>query len=241
MRIAVISDIHGNLDALMQVIHDIDRSDIDATICLGDSIGYGPEPNEVLQLLISRKIPSVSGNHEMVVEYPDKLNQFNPEARRSFEITINMLSEETLCFIRDMERFLIFYGCRFVHGFPPESVSTYLFQMTKNDIRRVLTQTKERLCFVGHTHELEFIGSDGRHLIHLRPGKGIIQLLKYNKYIMSAGSVGQPRDDDNSAKYLIFDSTEDTIEIRYIPYDIEQVVKKIIAAGLPRSNADRLR
>ncbi len=240
MRLAIISDIHGNFDAFQQVLEDIDRSGIDAVISLGDNIGYGPEPDRVVKQIRARRIPSVQGNHELALKDAEYLNWFNPSARKSLIKTRELLSDESLRFITKLEPFLISYDCRFVHGFPPDSPLIYIFQASDSSILEVFEKTAERLCFIGHTHTLEIIGYDGQKLEYHDLAEGLTSLDREKKYIVNIGSVGQPRDDSNDAKYAIWDTADDTIDMRFIPYDIARVVQKIHAAGLPEEHANRL-
>jgi len=240
MRLAIISDIHGNYDAFQQVLKDIDRSGIDVVISLGDNIGYGPEPDRVVQQIRTRQIPSVQGNHELALKDPEYLNWFNPSARKSLIKTRNLLSDESLRFISQLEPFLISDDCRFVHGFPPDSPLIYLFQVSDSSKIEVFENIAERLCFIGHTHTLEILGYDGQKLEYHDLPEGLTRLDRGNKYIINIGSVGQPRDTNNDAKYAIWDSADDTIDVRFISYDIARVVQKIQAAGLPEEHANRL-
>jgi predicted phosphodiesterase len=241
MRIAIFSDIHGNLDAFQQVLIDIKKSFIDAMFCLGDNIGYGPEPEAVLRVLQEESIPSVLGNHELACINSSMLDWFNPAASESLKKTIQMLSPASVKFITGLKKSMVCHGCRFVHGFPPDSPTTYLFQVSGKKIFRFMSQMKERICFIGHTHELRIIEFDGEKCIPDLLKMGITRLKGPNRYIINVGSVGQPRDGDNRAKYVIWDTHRDVIEVRFILYDIEKVVKKIIAAGLPVVHANKLR
>jgi predicted phosphodiesterase len=241
MRTAIISDIHGNLDAFQQVLIDISKSSIDAIFCLGDNIGYGPEPEETLHILREEAIPSVLGNHEMACINISMLDWFNPAASESLKKTIQMLSPGSVKFIAGLKKSMVSYGCRFVHGFPPDSPTIYLFQVSQKNIFRFMSQMKERICFIGHTHELRIIEFDGKKCISDLLKMGPVQLKEQSRYIINVGSVGQPRDGDNRAKYLIWDSQRDVIEVRFIRYDIEKVIKKIIAADLPVVHANKLR
>ncbi len=240
MKIAVISDIHGNMDAFEQVLADIDNSNVDAIISLGDNIGYGPEPEQVVTLIRERDIPTVMGNHEMVTASPSKLDWFNPTARKSLEKTISLLSDSSVNFICKIERCKVCHGYRFVHGFPPDSPTVYLFQVPEERLRYAFQQMEEKICFVGHTHELEIVGFDGENITHSPLKKGLTFLYDEKKYIINIGSVGQPRDGNNNAKYVIWDTSNYHIEVRFVPYDIASVVKKILDAGLPKNHANRL-
>ncbi|HHC25194.1 MAG TPA: metallophosphoesterase [Desulfobacterales bacterium] len=241
MKIAVISDIHGNLEALKEVLADIDKSNVGAVISLGDNIGYGPEPDKIVRVIRERDIPSVMGNHEMVVTDRAHLEMFNPVARKSLQKTIALLSNDSINFICRLKFSKVFEGYRFVHGFPPESVNTYLFQVSEEKLRETFQQMKEKICFVGHTHELEIVGFDGETITHTPiHKKGITFLHDEKQYIINTGSVGQPRDGDNNAKYVIWDTSNYHVEVRFIPYNIGKVVSRILEVGLPRAHADRL-
>ncbi len=241
MKLAVISDIHGNMEAFEAVLADIDTNDVDDIICLGDSIGYGPEPEKVLRLLRERRIPSVLGNHELAVIDETYIGSFNPLARISILKTIAMLSRDDVAAIGRFPFFLSTFGIRFVHGFPPASPTTYLIEVFGKRLEHAFLSLAENICFVGHTHVLKIIEFDGVTITPNYPGKGIFHLKKHKKYIINAGSVGQPRDGDNKAKYVILDDAAGTLDIRFIPYDIEAVTEKILAAGLPEYHALRLR
>jgi predicted phosphodiesterase len=240
MRIAVISDIHANQDAFKQVLMDIEKSNIDDMICLGDNIGYGPEPEQVVTMIKDHNIPTVLGNHELAVIDQNYLSLFNPLARKSLLRTIELLSEETINFIYGLEPFLVRYECRFVHGFPPASAAMYLFQVSEDELLLTFKQMKERICFLGHTHRLEIIDFNGQVVTRAPLTKTITNLDRDHQYIINIGSVGQPRDGDNSAKYVIWDTLNDNIEVKFIPYNIVSVIDKIIATGFPIEHAVRL-
>lgn len=240
MRMAVISDIHANPEAFKQVLIDIGKSNIDNTICLGDNIGYGPEPEQIVAMINDHNIPTVMGNHELAVIDRKYLSLFNPLARKSLLKTIESLSEESINFISGLEPFLVRYECRFVHGFPPDSASIYLFQVSEDELLLTFKQMKERICFLGHTHRLEIIDFNGQIVTRAPLTKSITSLDRNRQYIINIGSVGQPRDGNNCAKYVIWDTLNDNIEVKFIPYDIVSVIDKIIAAGLPIEHAVRL-
>jgi predicted phosphodiesterase len=240
MRLAVISDIHGNWDALSAVLKDIDRSRVDDVVCLGDNIGYGPEPNRVIETLQECNIPSILGNHELAVIEPQHLSWFNPVARKSLTKTTSWLSDNSRAYIAQLDFVGIAHNCRLVHGFPPDSATRYYFEVSEIGRRRVFEAIKERLCFIGHTHDLHIISYAGQSLGAEILYDRRLQLSEHTRYIISVGSVGQPRDGDNNAKYVIWDTSDDTIEIKFVAYDIASVAKKITAANLPQSHADRL-
>ena len=240
MKIAVVSDIHGNMEAFNAVLKDIKRHPIDGVITLGDNIGYGPDPEQVIKQIIEYKITSIVGNHEMAVRDPHLLKYFNKAARKSLLQTRKMLSTTSKHYISKLHRAMTYQQARFVHGFPPDKVNTYLFEITGFELIEQFNKMKEHICFVGHTHELLVMGYDGKTVNCAELQPGIRPLRNNSTYIVNVGSVGQPRDGDNNAKYVIWDTELDTIELRHIAYDIAVVVKKIIKAGLPRQHAERL-
>jgi predicted phosphodiesterase len=240
MRIAVLSDIHGNMDAFQKVLEDLDRANADAVFCLGDSIGYGSEPEQVIQALHRRGIPSVLGNHELASRDPAFLGWFNPAARQSLLQTFTLLSDETLALIKGFPRHLSAHGCRFVHGFPPDSPTLYLFQVEDRRKQAVLKALSEQIVFIGHTHMLDILAYDGDGITRIEFRAGPNPLPPERKYLINIGSVGQPRDGDPRAKYVIWDSAARLLDIRCVAYDAQAAAAKIRAAGLPESHARRL-
>ena len=239
-KIAIISDVHANMEAFEQVLADNDRSNVDVVISLGDNIGYGPEPDRVIKYIRQHAIASVQGNHELAIIEPEYLNWFNEAAQKSLKKTLKLLSAPSIEYIAAMQVSLIDYGCRFVHGFPPDSPLTYSFQVSEGKTQKALDELSERRCFIGHTHTLDLISYNGEKLEYGSLNEGLNILDPGRKYIVSVGSVGQPRDGDNRSKYVIWDSSDDTVEVRFVTYDIGTVVKKIQDAGLPQEHAERL-
>ncbi len=240
MRLAVISDIHSNTEAFGSVLADIEISAVDKTICLGDVIGYGPEPNEAISMICDYNIPTILGNHELCIINREYLTRFNPSACRSMLATIDMLNDKSVYFVNNLKPNIISNNCRFVHGFPPDSPTIYMFELDKKGMLDAFGRYEERICFIGHTHSLRLIEFDGNSIAYNSLDRGITKLFAGKRYIINAGSVGQPRDGDNHAKYVIWDTSDDSIEARYISYDIDSVVNKILNAGLPKINAMRL-
>ncbi len=240
MKLAIISDIHGNFDAFQKVLEDIKTARINQVVCLGDCIGYGAEPEAVVSEVRRRQIPTILGNHELAACNSRQLDWFNPMARSSIIKTLTMLSPDSMNFIRKLPNSSVTNECRCVHGYPPDSVRTYLFQKKPYQLLKTFKSMKERICFVGHTHNLEIIQFDGRQVERRHVGEGPIPLNPDRKYIVNVGSVGQPRDGNNNAKYVIYDPQNNQIEVRFIAYDIASAVAKIKAAGLPQAHANRL-
>jgi predicted phosphodiesterase len=241
VKVAVISDIHGNLEAFREVLADIDRIGADSIICLGDIIGYGPNPEEVVGLLRSRSIPSVMGNHELALVRADFLDWFNETAKESLVLTEGLISADTRHWLTGLDTTLVFEDALFVHGCPPDSITEYIFEWDDEGLEIILTNMDEQICFVGHTHTLEAISLADSTVTHHGLQKGVFELGRQAKYIISVGSVGQPRDGyNNNAKYTMWDTGQSSLEIRFVPYEVSRTAEKIISLGFPRINAVRL-
>jgi len=239
MPIAVISDIHANLEACMAVFADIATRNIAEIICLGDCVGYGPNPEEVVQLVREHAISCVLGNHEMGVLHKRSETWFNPKARINVQTTRKMLSQESMDFLATLPRHLVRNDAVFVHGFPPDSPFVYLYQKEGDELKKALRSMVHPLAFVGHTHELVLAGLRQGVLETTLLNQGRYAL-NYEKCIVNVGSVGQPRDGNNTAKYIIWDKEAEEIEVCFVPYDFKTTIKKIRALGFPEYYGERL-
>lgn len=241
MRLAFISDIHANLQAFQAVLTDIEKRRAAETYSLGDNIGYGPQPEEVTRLLRTRNILSILGNHEYALLSPNYYKSLNPSARKSISITRELVSGDTLDFIASLPPYRIVHGCRCVHGCPPSSAIRYLYSPSDERLRRLLHFFPETLCFFGHTHILALYAMDSDGTTENRRLKQEKLVFgEKRRAIINIGSVGQPRDGDYNAKYLLYDSEEHSAEIRYVPYDATETKERILALGFPEFNATRL-
>jgi predicted phosphodiesterase len=240
MRVAIISDIHSNLEAFRQVLADIDHSAVDKVVCLGDNVGYGPEPEGVVNLIRDQDIPCVLGNHELAIVEPKYQDLMNPNARESLLLTQKLISPHTLNYMKGLKASLVFQGSLCVHGCPPDSVITYLFQVSRAKLKEIFLSMKEKICFVGHTHTLGIIQFDGKEITRSPLSEGVHPLEAKQRYIINVGSVGQPRDGDNKAKYVIWDGASHQVAVRYIAYDIAKTASRILELGFPAFNAQRL-
>jgi predicted phosphodiesterase len=240
MRTAVISDIHGNLEAFTSILEDIQSQQIDSIVSLGDNIGYGAESEKVIQLLISNDIPSVLGNHEMAALNDKVFNWYTGEVKKAIEIAIASLSKDSLKYIRESKISISHSGYLFVHGFPPDSFRIYLHHVSDEQLRQAFAEMKEDLCFVGHTHKLRILYYDHNQVLLQQMNEKSLKIQKHKKYIINVGSVGQPRDGNAQAKYVILDSRTCQLDIRAIDYDSATAARKIIAAGIPSRFADMI-
>ena len=251
-RIAVLSDVHGNLEALNSVLADVDALGITKVLNLGDMVGYGPEPEACVKLLRERGVPSVLGNHEQGLAEPQTRGFFNSQARKALDRTRELLSDDSLMYFRTLPRTLEAFGALFVHGCPPGLVSKYLYVLDEDALRETFALYPHPLCFAGHTHELKRIsffpastsGAGGGRIERKDLGRGQTTLTRLARHIVNIGSVGQPRDGNNKAKYVLWEPGEmhsDTnIEVRFVPYDIARTAARIVEVGLPTVYADRL-
>jgi len=241
VRLAVLSDIHANLDALRAVLADMDALGVTRAVSLGDVIGYGPDPEACLAQLRQRSIPTVMGNHEHAMLREVHKRWFNPQSRRAVEITETLLGEATRAMLHALPTSLVLAGVRFVHGYPPDNLHLYLHAVADERLEQTLAHMAEVLCFVGHTHDLAWVCWDGAQLTRGVLAPGTLALEPGCRYLLNVGSVGQPRDDfDTTAKYAVYDSRAHSCEVRCVAYDARPVAERILALGVPETFAHRL-
>ncbi len=241
MRIAVLSDIHGNLEALNAVARDLGTCIVDEVICLGDLVGYGPDPEGVVLKVIQLGYTAILGNHEAALASKRARDWLNFQAKENNISTEGLLSEDCLNYCCELPTSVRRGEAVFVHGAPPDSVTIYLYMMKQQHIEKVLANSSDKLFFVGHTHQLKLVSLVDGEVIREKLVPGIQLLDRDRRYFVNCGSVGQPRDGDNRAKYLIWDSDAWSLEVRAVAYDIESTAKKIVSRGFPQAYADRLR
>ena len=241
MRLAIIADVHGNFKALQAVLADIAVMNVDRIISLGDNIGYGPEPEEVVQTLLDQEVVSVMGNHELGLVNKRYFNRLNEGARASLVITRTLLSTRSLSWLEGLPAVHVCCGARFVHGCPPQSMTVYLFAPSENRVRRLFSSYPEEICFVGHTHTFGLFQQNGLGVSRREVTAEPLQLDPHNRYLLQAGSVGQPRDTLNwHAKYMVWDWAEQTVELRAVLYDVSATIRLLEERHFPLANARRL-
>jgi diadenosine tetraphosphatase ApaH/serine/threonine PP2A family protein phosphatase len=242
MQIAVLSDIHGNLEAFRSVLADIEhrRPPVEEIISLGDALGYGPEPEACINLLREGGILSIQGNHELGVVQPKYRRWFNPQSRQALDRTHELISTETMAYIRELPPSLSRHGCLFVHGLPPASAFSYLFEIALDEMAAIFSGFTEAVAFIGHTHELEIVSWRDGQATRNALGQGSLRLDRSRRHIVNIGAVGQPRDGDNRAKYVLWDTQTWTLTVRFVTYDIEAAMAGFKRAGMPEQYARRL-
>jgi diadenosine tetraphosphatase ApaH/serine/threonine PP2A family protein phosphatase len=232
---AIISDIHSNLEALTTVLADIDRRGVETIYCLGDIVGYGPDPGECLDLIAQRTVMSLCGNHDHAVFYEP--TNFNLVAERAAMWTRLSLDEEKNVEKRNSRwRFLggisprhELNGMLFVHGSPRKPINEYLFPDDVFTNPQKLMANFERMeqmtCFCGHTHVPGVFVDDPYFETPDELGESHTYTIGDEKVIINVGSVGQPRDRDPRAAYVLVD--DDEVQFIRVEYDIDVTAKRI--------------
>lgn len=238
MRILIISDIHANLNALESVLSD--AGEFDAVWCLGDLVGYGPDPNECVQRV--RELPNlecVTGNHDAAARNQIATGTFNSEAQQAIQWTRNTLTKSSLTFLKSLPERVNLDHVTLVHGSPRQPIWEYLLDTSTATTNFQYFATS--YCFVGHTHlPVIYHLSEISRLARLSIPKAKIQMTLVPRTMINPGSIGQPRDHDARAAYAIYDPDERTWEYRRVPYDILSVQSRMKAAGLPERHIRRL-
>jgi len=236
MRIAVLSDIHSNLVALDAVLAAI--GSVDAVWPLGDVVGYGPEPDAVVDRLTGLNAVGVRGNHDAAAAGGSEIDWFNPEARAAMEWTRTTISETTRDWLATLPLRYAETDFTLVHGSPRDPIWEYV--TTPNLAKAGLSAIGTRHGLHGHTHiPVAFTEVDGR-MRTLAPRAGNTVALGEGRMLLNPGSVGQPRDGDPRASYLLLDTERGTAMWGRTAYDIDAVQAAMRAAGLPPRLADRL-
>jgi predicted phosphodiesterase len=232
----IVSDIHGNREALEAVLADA-RGRYDRIVCLGDLAGYGADPNFVVEWARADASAIVRGNHDKLCAGLESLYSYRPAARAAAEWTVSELTPENRAYLERLPRGPLPYeGFDLVHGSPLDE-DEYL--MTKNDVEAISREIDTPLSFFGHTH-LQGGFLIARKIVTQIDRNRALQLERHYTYLVNPGSVGQPRDGDPQAAYAIYSAEEHLVEFRRVPYDAAKAAEKIRAAGLPDSLAARL-
>jgi len=239
LRYGIISDIHSNLEALHAVIAEIDAMGVDALLCLGDIVGYGPSPNECCDLLRARDAIAIAGNHDEAAVRAAGAERFNTLAREAMSWTRTQLTPENRAYLAGLPRERRVGGFAMVHGAP---VHHFDYIMDVMDAKRAFEATTEALTFVGHSHVAEVYYQDpaGRTFQQRLLHGGRIDIVPEFRYITNVGSVGQPRDRNPQASFACYDDAIAAVEIRRVAYDIERVRERMAQASLPKPLAERL-
>jgi diadenosine tetraphosphatase ApaH/serine/threonine PP2A family protein phosphatase len=241
MRYAIISDIHGNLAAFQAVLSDINETgDIERIWCLGDIVGYGPDPKECIELLRQYDHVCVAGNHDWGALEKIDLNDFNPEAAAACRWTGQQLGPDEIDYLANLPLTLQEGDFTLAHGSPREPIWEYLLSTYSARISFDYFQT--RYCLVGHSHVPAVFEqlADSKECFHTELSPDAPLILGENRRIINPGGVGQPRDGDPRASYAIYDSEHGVIQHHRVPYDIAATQRKMAGYGLPPRLITRL-
>lgn len=224
-KIGLIADVHANLAALESVLKDM--PDTEEIICAGDVVGYGPQPNEVIELMKSHNIKSVLGNHDYAI-VNEKFGLLEKLGREAAEWTFRKLTEENLSYLKGLEKKISLekngYEIFVAHGTPRNPLEEYLYPSASNrDILKMTQTINSDVIVLGHTHV---------------PLNRTLQ----GKTIANPGSVGQPRDRNEDASYMVLELDDDkkTTQKR-VPYDVDKTAEKMVESGLPEKLSTRIK
>jgi len=238
VKYAILSDIHGNLEALETVLAHADANGCEKYVCGGDVVGYNANPSECMAIVQEMGMPCVKGNHDEYVADEDlDLSTFNSVAAEAVLWTRDQLSAAQLEWLGQLRYLRLVDSFSVVHA-TMDGPHSWGYVMTKMDAAASFTYQTTPLCFHGHTHvPIAFT----EHLnISAGSSYDTIKIEQNMRYLINVGSVGQPRDGDPRAAYVIYDSSEAKINLYRLDYDLEKTQKKIRVAGLPERLAERL-
>jgi predicted phosphodiesterase len=241
VRIAVIADIHSNLAALEDALAAIDEAGIDEIWCLGDVVGYGPDPDACTELVRERCAICLAGNHDLAVLGALDIEAFSEAAAHAVTWTQEAIGEEALEFLGGLEPAGGREGVDLFHASPRDPIWEYV--LTGEQADACIDAQKERIALIGHSHvALFFTRLDGARgsVRGAQAADGTLLEIGADRWLLNPGSVGQPRDGDPRAAWLALDTDADTARFHRTRYDIERTAAAIAAAELPKPLADRL-
>jgi diadenosine tetraphosphatase ApaH/serine/threonine PP2A family protein phosphatase len=236
MKTALLSDVHANLEALQAVLEVVDARGATRLICLGDVVGYGASPNECLDLIRQRSEVVLLGNHDSASSGGPEAARFNPNAKSAALWTAKVLSPKNRETLRGLPLSRRVEPYFYVHA-SPAAPRDWEYIFDQFDAEPQFQFFTEHACFIGHTHQPAIFERSSSGCVSLPPTS--LRFDPVHRYIVNVGSVGQPRDRDPRACFLLMDEPG-SIEFIRVPYDIEKAQKKILAAGLPPVLAARL-
>lgn len=242
MRLMIFSDIHGNLEALQRVFADADKRNIHRSICLGDLVGYGPYPNECVELVKSRKnCRCLAGNHDVAALWDTSPYGMSKSAQDAILWTMEQLSDANKKYLGSLPDRIDLFNMTFVHA-NPYNPRGWRYVMDRKYALRSFAATSCQYLFIGHSHKPLVITRKNFFSIDLQAVSGPqkITVKAQRRHIVNCGSVGQPRDNNPDACYLIFDIRTNTLEYYRVPYDFKKTTQAIRLFELPSSTGRRL-
>jgi diadenosine tetraphosphatase ApaH/serine/threonine PP2A family protein phosphatase len=238
MRFLVLSDIHGNLDALERVLEEARRLRPDMIVSLGDVVGYGANPNECVTLVQEAARIRIGGNHDVAAAGLMDTDTFSATAQRAIRWTTREIEPRLRDLLGEYDTVRRFGDCVFSHA-SPLSPLEWEYVYTINQANAIFAGVRDTFIFIGHTHVpaiIEHSEATGTRVV----GGTFAPVASGSRYLVNVGSIGQPRDGIAAASFALLDNEKATIAIRRVPYDIRSAQDKIRSSGLPESLAERL-
>lgn len=236
MRLAVVSDIHGNLEALEAVLLEIDRLSVDGVVALGDIVGYGPDPLACIYRIREAQASCVLGNHDAALVDPRFSQELNPIARDSILRSREMVTDEELAYLRTFAFRHVEADGVFAHANPIVPEQWQHLQLFEH-IKWCLEELEWHLAFVGHTHHAGIFCKTDHQVVALTSSELAVG---HHRYLINVGSVGQPRDGDPRACFAIWDTNAGRAELRRVEYPVQLTQQKLTDLGWPAYTAERL-
>jgi diadenosine tetraphosphatase ApaH/serine/threonine PP2A family protein phosphatase len=237
VKVGIVSDVHSNADALEVVLADAQAQGVTEWWCLGDTVGYGAEPDRVVDQLRDLGAITVAGNHDWAACGRISTALFNRQAAQAAEWTSRVMRPDNLAWLAALPLVERRDHARLVHA-TPSAPDKWNYCMRIEDAALELKAFDEPMCLIGHSHYPGVFEQDGDEIRYTRAPE--IRIRAGRRYLANIGSVGQPRDGDPRAAYAIYDTDENLLRHVRVTYDVESAQAKILAAGLPPSLASRL-
>jgi predicted phosphodiesterase len=238
MRVALFSDIHSNLLALQGVLKDIRCRQVDHLICLGDIVGYNAKPAECLKLVQETGADVVIGNHDVYASNDVEMEWYNPVARAGLEYSRAKLLPSQKKWLVKLPQRRDYKGFTVVHA-TLDHPEEWDYVTTLESAARHFEFQEEKICFIGHTHQVRVHRIEDQRVRSIRV-PAILTLKKNVRYLINVGSVGQPRDRNPKASYVIYDTDRQTVEFQRVTYPALKAADEVLNAGLPPFLALRL-
>ena len=238
MRFLILSDIHGNVEALERVLEEAGRLRPDMIVSLGDVVGYGANPNECVSLVQEAAHIRIGGNHDVAAAGLIGTDSFSDTAQRAIRWTSREIQPKHRDALGEYDTVRRYGDCVFAHA-SPLSPMEWEYVYTINQANAIFGGIRERFAFIGHTHVPAIIEHNGMRGSKVVSGT-LSVIAPESRYLVNVGSIGQPRDGIAAASFALLDAKKRTITIRRVPYDIRSAQEKIRNVGLPESLAERL-
>ncbi|MCW2600024.1 MAG: metallophosphoesterase [Frankiales bacterium] len=231
MRYAVLSDIHANLHALRAVLTALESRGVESYVCAGDIVGYGPFPNECVELVAGLGAQCVAGNHDLIAAGALSEARSGTLARQTLAWTRDVMTAQTRCYLAGLPRTRTFGGLLVAHGSPHDPEEYVRTPERARELMNEVADPRVHALVLGHTHHQWAVSARDGQLLHRHPGS--VSLRPEGRYVLNPGSVGQSRDGDTLARFLVLDTTAWTAEFCTVQYDAIASAGALRRAGLP--------